>query len=63
MCPALESFEGIVSFGGEIYPISDKIGGGALRKGSPYVPTAQCQAVLVSIHRREPVNISERKLL
>jgi len=26
-----ESFEGIVSFGGKIYPIEDQIGGGASR--------------------------------
>jgi sialidase-1 len=32
-------FEGIVSFGGEIYAIEDTIGGGALRRGSPYVPS------------------------
>ena len=31
--------EGIISFGGEIYPIEDTIGGGALRRGSPYVPS------------------------
>ncbi len=31
-----QGFEGVISFGGEIYPIEDKIGGGALRKGSPY---------------------------
>ncbi len=29
--------EGIINFGGEIYPIEDEIGGGAIRKGSPYV--------------------------
>ncbi len=34
-----ETFEGIISFGGEIYPIEDQIGGGALCGGSPYVPS------------------------
>ena len=35
---ASEYFEGVINFGGEIYPIADELGGGALRKGSPYVP-------------------------
>ena len=30
--------EGVINFGGEIFPIDDTLGGGALRNGSPYVP-------------------------